>query len=100
MGNNKFKLNPDKTECIVISDDQIRSSIKSSFPVCFLGNILEPVESNTMVILDADNLMQIHVANQCCICYYHLWDLRRVRRYLTHKTGVKVVNALVSSRLD
>ena len=29
MGNNKLKLNPDKTEFIVIGDDQIRSSLKS-----------------------------------------------------------------------
>ena len=38
MGNNKLKLNPDKTEFIVIGEDQIRSSLKSSFPVSLLGN--------------------------------------------------------------
>ena len=32
--------------------------------------------------------------------YYHLRELRRVRRYLNHETAVKVANALVSSRLD
>ena len=45
MGNNKLKLNPDKTEFIVIGDDQIRSSLKSSFPVSLLGNTMEPAES-------------------------------------------------------
>ena len=44
MGNNQLKLNPDKTEFIVIGDDQIRSSLKSSFPLCFLGNMMEPAE--------------------------------------------------------
>ena len=44
MGNNKLKLNPDKTEFIVIGDDQIRSSLKSSFPVSLLGNNMEPAE--------------------------------------------------------
>ena len=55
MGNNKLKLNPDKTEFIVIGDDQIRSSRKSSFPVSLLGNSIEPSESikNLGVILDA-----------------------------------------------
>ena len=33
------------TEFIVIGDDQIRSSLKLSFPVSFLGNIMEPAES-------------------------------------------------------
>ena len=53
----EINLNPDKTEFIVIGDDQIRSSMKSLFPVSFLGNIMEPAESvkNLGVILDADN---------------------------------------------
>ena len=102
MGNNKLKLNPDKTEFIVIGDDQIRSSLKSSFPVSLLGNTMEPAESvkNLGVILDAENSMQRHVANLCRISYYHLRELRRVRRYLNHETAVKVANALVSSCLD
>ena len=64
MGNNQLKLNPDKTEFIVIGHDQIRSSLKSSFSVSFLGNIMEPAESvrNLGVILDAENSMQRYVA--------------------------------------
>ena len=82
MGNNKLKLNPDKMEFIVIGDDQIRSSLKSSSPVSLLGNIMKPAESvkNLGVILDAENSMQRHVANLCCISYYHLRELRRVHR--------------------
>ena len=62
MGINKLKLNFDKIEFIVIGDDKIRSSMKSSFPVSFLGNIMEPAElvKNLGVILDADNSMQRH----------------------------------------
>ena len=80
MGNNKLKLNPDKIEFIVIGNDQIKSSLKSSFPVSFLGNIMEPAKSvkNLGFILDAKNSMQRHVANLYCICYYHLQELRRV----------------------
>ena len=76
--------------------------MKSSFPVSFLGNIMEPAESvkNLGVILDADNSMQKHIANLCRTCYYHLWELQRVCRYLNHETAVKVTNALVSSCLD
>ena len=102
MGSNKLKLNPEKMEFIVIGDDQIRSSLKSSFPVSFLGNIMERAESvkNLVVILDADNSMQSHVVNLCRICYYHLRELRRVCRYFNHETAVKVANALVCSCLD
>ena len=45
MGKNKLKLNPDKTEFIVIGDDQIRSSLKASFPVSLLGNSMDPAKS-------------------------------------------------------
>ena len=80
MGNNKLKVNPDKTEFIVIGDDQIRSSLKSSFPVSLLGNSMEPVESvkNLGVILDAENSMQRHMDNLCRINYYHLRELQKV----------------------
>ena len=92
MRNNKLKLNPDKMEFIVIGIDQIRSSLKSSFPVGLLDNIMKPAElvKNLGVILDAENSMQRHMANLCCISYYHLRELQRVRRYLNHETAVKV----------
>ena len=63
---------------------------------------MEPAElvKNLGVILDAENSMQSYVANLCRISYYHLRELQRVRRYLNHKTAVRVANALVSSRLD
>ena len=67
-----------------------------------LGNSMEPAESVKIlgIILDAENSMQRHVAKLCHISYYHLRELRRVRRYLNHDTAVRVPNALVSSRLD
>ena len=86
----------------MIGEDQIRSSLKSSFPVSFLGNIMESAESvkNLGVILDAENSMQRHMTNLCRISYYYLRELRRVCRYLNHETTVNVANAFVSSRLD
>ena len=58
MGKNKLKLNPDKMEFIVIGDDQIRGSLKSSFPVSLPGNSMEPAElvQNLGVILDAEKI--------------------------------------------
>ena len=60
---------------------------------------MEPAESvkNFGVTLDADNSMQRHGTNLCHICYYYLWELQRVYRYLNPQTAVKVANALVNS---
>ena len=82
VGNNKLKLNPHKVEFMLIEDAQMRSSLQSSFPVSLLGNIMEPAESVKNL---AEYSMQRHVANLCRISYYHLRELRRVRRYLNHK---------------
>ena len=79
VGNNKLKLNPDKRDFIAIGDDQIRSSMTSSFPVSFLGNIVESAESVKIlgVILDTNNSVQRHVANLCHICYYHVTTIKQ-----------------------
>ena len=68
MGNNKLKLNPDKTEFIVTDDDQIGSSLKPSFPVSLLDNIMEPAEmvktlvSSWIQKIQWKDLWQIYVA--------------------------------------
>ena len=85
-----------------MGDDGTRNYLKPSFPVTPFGNIMEPAESvkNLCVILDAENSMQRHVANLCCVCHYHLWELQKVCRYITHERAVKVGNAKVSRCLD
>ena len=77
MENNKVILNPDKTEFTLIGDDGTRNSLKGSLPISLLGNSMEATESvkNLGVILHADNSMQRHVANLCCVCYYNHWEL-------------------------
>ena len=55
---------------------------------------MEATESvRNLGVIDADNSMQRHVANLCCVCYYHFRKLRRVHMYLTHETAVIVARA-------
>ena len=51
---------------------------------------MEPIESarNLGVFLDADNSMSKHVANLCCVCYYHIWELWEI---FTDETAIKVL---------
>ena len=48
-----LNLIPDKTEFIEICDDKIRNSMKSSFPVRFLGNIMEPAEKSVKTLVSS-----------------------------------------------
>ena len=94
-GNNKFVLNLNKTEFILIGDDGARNSFKviiSCKPPWKYHGINWICKKNLCVILDADNSMQRHVANLCCVCYcillrYNLITYRAVNfsrpRYLS-----------------
>ena len=98
----KLKLNPEKTEFIIIGQKATRESLAPNFPVPLLQNNISPsVEvKNLGVTFDSDNSFDNHVAKVCRACYYHLRDLRRIRKFLSDETAILLANAMVSSRLD
>ena len=98
----KLKLNPEKNEFIIIGQKAIRQSLAPNFPVPLLQNNISPsVEvKNLGVIFDSDNSFDNHVTKIFLACYYHLRDLRRIRKFLSDETAILLANAMVSSRLD
>ena len=98
----KLKLNPEKTEFIIIGQKAIRESLAPNFPAPHLQNNISPsVEvKNLGVIFDSDNSFDNHIAKVCRACYYHLRDLRRIRKFLGVETAILLANVMVSSRLD
>ena len=44
--------------------------------------------------------MNTHVNKLCSAAYFHLYNLRRIRKYLTQQTCEKLVHAFVTSRID
>ena len=97
----KPKLNPEKSEFIIIGQKAIRESLAPNFPVPLQNNISPSVEvKNLGVIFDSDNSIDNHVAKVCQACYYHLRDLRQIRKFLGVKTAIFLASVLVSSRLD
>ena len=98
----KLNLNPEKTKFIIIGQKATRESLAPNFPVPLLQNNISPsVEvKNLGVIFDSDNSFDNHVAKVCRARYYHLRDLRRIRKFLCNETAILLANAMVSSRLD
>ena len=86
----KLKLNPEKNEFIIIGQKAIRESLALNFPVPLLQiNISPSVEvKNLGVTFDSDNSFDNHVAKVCRACYYHLRDLRRIRKFLSVETAI------------
>jgi hypothetical protein len=102
MTDSMLKLNPEKTEFILIGNKCQRQKISHCFPTELLENQTNPTKSvkNLGVIFDEDFNFRKHVSQICSTAFYHIRDIRRIRRHLSMTTAKALANALVSSRLD
>ena len=92
----------DKTEFIIIGTKQQRHKLSNHFPVKLLDNDICPSDSvrNLGVVFDCDFSLHKHDSNICKSCFYHIRDLRRIRRHIPLSIAKTISNALISSRLD
>ena len=90
MSTSKLKLNPDKTEFIILGSKRQRDMFKAYVPIDTLTSPLCPVESvkNLGVWFDSDFSLPKHVQNVCKSCFVQLLDFKHVRRFLTHDASV------------
>ena len=102
MNANKLKLNPTKTEFIMLGNKTHHRELATFFPTDILGNLLSPCDKvrNLGVIFDKNFSLSKHVSSVSSRCFYHIRDLARIRRHLDTPTAIIVANALVSSILD
>ena len=102
MSTNKLKLNPDKTEFLLIENERQQSKYLSMFIIELLCVTTNPAESarNLGVIFDTNFTFRSHISVVCNSCFYHMRDLRRIRRHLDLDSAKLLTTALVSSRLD
>ena len=91
VSTNKLKLNPDKTEFLLIGNELQWSKYLSMFPIELLGVETYPAKSarNLGVIFQKLQLRS-HISAICSSGIYHIRDLRRIRRHL----DVEVQNCL------
>ena len=102
MAGVKLKLNPKKTEFIIIGDRQARESLIKKFPTQLLGNSISPTDTvkNLGVTFDSGNTFTSHITNICRTCYYHLKNLRRISKFLSVETAALLANSMINRRLD
>ena len=72
------------------------------FPIELLGVKSNPAKSarNLGVIFDKNFTFRSHISVVCNSWFYHMRDLRRIRRHLDLDSAKFLATALVSSRLD
>lgn len=102
MTTNKLKLNPDKTEFLLIGHERQRIKYLSMFPVTLIGNETRPSKTAKIlgIVFDENFNFRTHINNVCKLSYYHIRDLRRIRKHLNLDQAKCLASALVSSRLD
>ena len=102
MFTNKLKLNPDKTEFILIGSPPNCKELLPHFPINILGNQVSPAQSvrNLGVAFDSNFNLSSHVSQVIKSTRVHARDLYRICPLLDLNTLVLLVNALMSSRLD
>ena len=94
----RLKLNPDKTEFLILGTRQQLEKVITSH--CVVG------ESRICPLTKVKNLgswfdlnldMISHINN---ICSYYLYNLRRIRKYLPYQSAISLVLAFITSKLD
>ena len=102
MESSKLKLNPDKTDRIIISTKQQRNRVINHFPVKLLSIDTFPSDTvhNFGVVFDGDFNFCQHISQVCKSCFYHIRDLRRIQHHISISTAKTISMALISSRLD
>ena len=102
MTGSKLKLNPSKTEFLLIGIKLRREKIFNNFPCLLLGQDTNPSTSvkNLGVLFDSSLNFREHISQTCRACLYHIRDLRRIRKSLSLDLAKQIAGALVSSKLD
>ena len=102
MTGSKLKPNPSKTEFLFIGTKLQREQFLNNFPCLLLGQNTNPSTSaiNLGVLFDSSLNFRKHISQTCRACFYHIRDLRRIRKSLSLDLAKQIAVALVSSKLD
>ena len=90
MTDSKLKLNAGKTEFLIIGTPKQCGKLDVFFPTRILSQNITPTAS-------AKNFnFRQHISQTCHICFYHIRDVRRIRRYMSLSVAKTIATALVS----
>jgi len=99
----RLQLNADNTELLWFGSTSLLRRLSPNSKTITVGhNTIKPASCvrNLGVLFDSELSMRQHVSRVAQICFFHLRRLRSVRRQLGREVTVRLVSALVLSRLD
>ena len=102
MISDKLKLNDSKSEILLVgSRQQLR---KVDLDALMVGTSKVPLATSAVRNLgawfDSELTMNTHVNKLCSAAYFHLYNLRRIRKYLSQETCQQLAHTFITSRID
>ena len=102
LSRDKLFINDKKTEFLVIGT---RQQLKKVIIDCLtIGAekilVAEKPVKNLGVWLDSKLSMDAQITKACSAAFYYLYNIRRIRRYLSKESTESLIHAFISSRLD
>ena len=97
----KFKLNEGKMEFMLIGTRQQLSKVRTD-SLLVAGTVVSSVSEarNLGVWFDSKFQFQTHINKTCQSAFYYIYNIRRIRKFLSFEAAKTLVQALVISRLD
>ena len=101
MSEDKLKLNDDKTEFLLVGTRQQLAKVCIK-DIKFGCVEISPSSSvgNLGVWFSSSLNMSEHITKLCASAFFYIYNIRRIRKYLSKDSAKTLVHAFISSRLD
>ena len=96
-----LKMNDSKTEVLLISSKQLARKINCPSIIIGDSGVAPSVVAKSLgVIMDRHALMEEHITSVCKSARFHLYNIGRIRKYITREATEQLIHALITSKLD
>ena len=101
MTSDKLMLNDDKSELIVTASRHLfKKAAVNTIRVGDSDVSKVSVVRNLGARFDDQLTMAVHITKICGAAFYHLHNIRRIRKYLSMDAAATLIHSFVSSRID
>ena len=98
---NRLMIDDDKTEFLLVGTRQQLDKLDSCSITVGNNRISpSPCVRNLGSWFDSNLSMTDHINKACNAAFYHLHNLRRIKKYLSRDSLITLVHAFITSRLD
>ena len=101
MIHDRLLMNDDKTEFMIIGTCQQLSKLQP-MSVSVNNSTIYPrrIVKNLGSWLDSHLKMSTHIMNVCKVCFFHLHNIRHIKKFLSKDSLLILIHAFITSKLD